>query len=339
MRRLWRATSLGVLATGVVAVGASSCGAGRDSTDVVASRPAGFEATPEYLAAATADLDAVPHRFEMTMRMGIEIDGEVMGPGAPSLTGVFDGERQYSRLDMGAMSAQAGGGPTEQIVDLAGGVLYVRAPGAADMSESMPDLGAATAYVEVLGALGDRWGRADLSAVAEALPPDWMSEVTQVRVQGLDPESFVDLVAGAASVEELGTEEVQGETMTGLAASVTASEFAAAQGAGGVTSESTVAPEPGSLGDVLANLEYTVETWVDSGGHVRRLVLDQGDAMRDLAERTDVPGPIPQGLTFVLTLDLSDYGDESLRVDIPRASDTVDVTDATRALLEARHGP
>jgi hypothetical protein len=63
--------------------------------------------------------------------------------------------------------------------------------------------------------------------------------------------------------------------------------------------------------------------------------MDQGDAMRELLEDTDIPRP--GAFTFILTLDLSDYGDESIQVDIPAASDTVDVTDATRDMFEAQH--
>jgi hypothetical protein len=54
-----------LVAAGVSVLDAAACGAG---SDVEAARPAGFEATQEYLAAAAADLDAVPHRVEMSMR-------------------------------------------------------------------------------------------------------------------------------------------------------------------------------------------------------------------------------------------------------------------------------
>jgi hypothetical protein len=336
VRRPLGAKSLAALVAGALTVGVASCGAGRESgTEVEAVRPAGFEATPEYLASATADLDALPHRFEMTMRMGIEIDGDFRGPDASTLTGAFDGERQDMRMDMGGLAASTDGEPTEQILDLPGSAIYVRAPSAAEMAEGMPDLGATTEYLDVLGELGDRWGRADLGALADVLPEDWTSQVGQIRLQNLDPESFVDLVAGAASVEELGTSEVQGEAMIGLGASVTAADFAEAQGTSATVTEPTVEAEPGSLADVFASLQYKVEAWIDSDGHVRRLVMDQGDAMRELLEDTDIPRP--GAFTFILTLDLSDYGDESIQVDIPAASDTVDVTDATRDMFEAQH--
>jgi hypothetical protein len=62
------------------------------------------------------------------------------------------------------------------------------------------------------------WGRVDLGTIEDVLPDDLVDQATDLRVQGLNPGSFARLVTDAESVEEVGTKEIQGETMTGLAA-------------------------------------------------------------------------------------------------------------------------
>lgn len=348
MKRLLGAETIGVpLIAAVLVLGVAACGeGGEDATaDVEAGRPAGFKATPEYLAAAIEDLEAVPHRFEMTIQMGVEIDGDFRGPDPSGVTGAFDGERQHVRMDIGGLTGWGDdGGRTEQIVDLAGNALYVRGTYSAELTEAMSVLGAGE-YLEALGELGDRWGRADLAALADVLPENWRSQLSQIRLQNLDPIAFLDLIAGAESVEELGTAEVQGEPMTGLAATVTAADISEAQGRSTSVTEPNVEAEPGALGDLLASLEYEVEAWIDHDGYVRRLGLDQGDAMEQLMEETDTYESDTYGsdtlsaFTFTLTLDLFDYGDESIEVEVPDAADTVDITAAVRGMYEAQPNP
>jgi hypothetical protein len=75
VRRLLGIKPIGVLVIGAALMpGVTACGRGDEdgTADVVAGRPAGFNATPEYLAAAVEDLEVVPHRFEMAMRIGVE---------------------------------------------------------------------------------------------------------------------------------------------------------------------------------------------------------------------------------------------------------------------------
>ena len=200
---------------------AVACG-DNSGVDVEARAP-GFEATPEYLASTLNDLESLPHRFEMTMQMGFEIDGELQGLDPTTIVGEFDGDRQYSRLDGNELM---GGGSGEQIIDLQAQTLYVRSPEADEVLDKLPFV---TEYAAALAALGDKWGRADLAGLADVLPDDWQRELTQVRLQGLDPASFAGLVAHAESVEELESTEVQGEPMTGLTATVPAAAFTAAQ--------------------------------------------------------------------------------------------------------------
>ena len=340
MGKLPGAKKIGVLLSApALVLGGAACS--DDATaDVEAGQPAGFKATPEYLAAAVEDLEVGPHRFEMTMQLGVEADGDVRGPDTSRMTGAFDGERQYVRMDMGGLVGSSDdGGRMEQIVDIPGNALYVRGRYPAEMTEAMSSLGAAE-YAEALGELGDRWGRADLTALADVLPENWRSQLSQIRLQNLDPSAFLDLVAGAESVEELGTAKVQGEPMTGLAATVTAADISKAQGTGASPTEPTAQAESDALGDLLASVEYKVQAWIDHDGHVRRLVLDQGEAMEQILDKTDTPGSDTlSAFTWILRLDLSDYGDESIEVEVPDAVDTVDITAAVQGMYEALRNP
>jgi hypothetical protein len=161
----------------------------------------------------------------------------------------------------------------------------------------------------------------------------------QVQVQGLDPASFVQLVAGAESVEKLGAKRFDGDELTGLATTVTADDLTRAQLASrGQTPPTTTpdqAPKPGSLGDKLGNFEYQVEVWVDHDGDVRRLAMDMSQAANDLME--DVPsksGKAPPNFESLLTLELSDYGGD-ISVDLP--DDAHDLTDAYGESWRASH--
>lgn len=63
MRRLLGIKPIGMLVIGAaLMLGVAACGRGDEdgTADVVAGRPAGFKATPEYLAAAVEDLEVVP---------------------------------------------------------------------------------------------------------------------------------------------------------------------------------------------------------------------------------------------------------------------------------------
>jgi hypothetical protein len=337
LRRLLGAKQIGGLAIGAaLLLGVVACGQGDENgtADVEAGRPAGFKATPEYLAAAVEDLEGVPHRFEMTIRAGVEIDGDITSPDTTRLTGVFDGEREHVRIDIGGLAGHDGG-RMEQVVDIPGNALYIRGTYSAEMTEAMSSLGGTMECVAALGELGDRWGRADLTALADVLPEAWRSQAGQAHLQNLDPSAFLDLVARAKSVEELGTAEVQGEPMTGLAATVTAADISKAQGTNTNVTEPTAGVESGALADLLADLEYKVEAWIDHTGHVRRLVLDQGDAIEQILEETDTPeSNALTAFMFILTLDLFDYGDASIQVEVPEAVDTVDITATLRGIYE-----
>jgi hypothetical protein len=116
---------------------------------------------------------------------------------------------------------------------------------------------------------------------------------------------------------------------------VTAADISKAQGTNTNVTEPTAGVESGALADLLADLEYKVEAWIDHTGHVRRLVLDQGDAIEQILEETDTPeSNALTAFMFILTLDLFDYGDASIQVEVPEAVDTVDITATLRGIYE-----
>ena len=323
---------VGVVAVSVMTVTAVACGQGDgdDAADVEAGPPAGFAATAEYVADAIGDLDEVPHRFEMSVRIGVETGGGSADIGS-TLRGEFDGERLGLAIE--PTSALGFGSESEEILDRAGKVLYVRVANAEEMLEVMPDVGAQRDLLELLATIGDRWGRVDLHAIEDVLPDDFVDQAADLRVQGLSPSSFARLVTDAESVEEAGTKEIQGETMTGLAAMVSAGDISRAQAGGSAAPSSTTTvaddePAPGSIADLMADLHYQVEVWFDHEGNIRRLVLDQTEAYDDLFERIgDEPGETPSSpFTSVITLDLFEYGDD-IDVNIPDSGDTVDITE------------
>jgi hypothetical protein len=318
---------LGAVAVSVSVLSAVACGEG--DGDVEAGPPRGFAATPDYVADAIGELDEVPHRFEMSASIGVETEDGSADIGS-TLRGEFDGER--SGLAIEPTSGLGFGSEGEQILDRAGKVLYVRVANADEMLGVLPEMSAPRDFLEVLAAGGDRWGRVDLGAIEDVLPDDLVDQATDLRVQGLSPGSFARLVTDAESVEEVGTKEIQGETMTGLAATVSAGDISRAQSGGSAASSSTTtldddAPEPGSIADVMADLRYQVEVWFDHDGNIRRLLLDQTEAYDDMFEKIDAePGEVPPSFTSVVTLDLFDYGDD-IDVDVPDSGDTVDVTE------------
>ena len=73
------------------------------------------------------------------------------------------------------------------------------------------------------------------------------------------------------------------------------------------------------------------EAWVDEQGLVRRVVLTVD--MGSVVEAMDLPaGAGPFEVSSGTTMDLFDYGDESIEIEIP--TDYVDITDPYREMLD-----
>jgi hypothetical protein len=79
--------------------------------------------------------------------------------------------------------------------------------------------------------------------------------------------------------------------------------------------------------DAVNDLVVPIEVWVDRDGLVRRVSFEY--RLDGFAEGQE-PGAYRPDVS--ITLDLFDYGDESINVELP--TDAVDITDAFREVLD-----
>lgn len=371
-RRGWAWAGVPVLAVSVALTGAcateadespladteaSEPGAGperAETEEATAEEPADFEATPRYLDKVSDQSTAEAHRLEMTMSIRAvgSRPGERLDIEAPMVTGEQDGTRFEMRMDMGQwieeMTAASGepGPPagTDLTIDMMGDdqTLYMRAPVFGELLAEAPpgtDLGP----MEDLAVLADRWGRIDLTQLGGFSLGQVQGTVGGPT--GSDPRVLLDIVAGAEGVEDLGSGEVDGTTVYGLAASLSMADMLEAQGmdpedfTNQMTAGMGVAPgaggiDPEAAADRLLAHEVPFEIWVDGAGYVRRITYEM--------DMVALLGPgIDQGIgaggleEFVLgtTMDFSDYGDDSIVIEFP--TDAIDVTETYRDLLAA----
>jgi hypothetical protein len=341
-------------ALAAIVLAAAACGEGdlvgesaREDDDVVTGEVS-FAATGRFLAEASQRSSAEPHRLELSMTMVGVAAGPDLDVEFPLATGEVDGAASAFHMDLRPMTEElaaadgaAAGIPddvdmTMDIVSDGGPVMYMRTPLFATIAAEAPpevDLGPITDLMEI----DDRWGRLDTSAIDGAS----MAEVQQAvgTPGGADPRVLLDLVAGADDVQELGQDEVDGDGVNGLAAEVTITELLEAQGQ---DPESYFDQMTGSFGgrtsdDVTAAAQEIYETpiplevWVDGAGYVRRIAYEM-----DLAAIARAQGGGPQQLeelTAGYIVELTDYGDESIEVELPAEEETIDITGAYRALI------
>jgi hypothetical protein len=311
LRRRGRAMALSMLA--VVGVGATACAQEADPADF-AVEDIEYEATPAYLTASADRSQAQPYRMEM--RQSLAGGDEVVVE-----TGEWDGERFHLRQDLAAQF-----GPllpadvdTDLTIETAGddSTLYVRMPVLAAL-EDLTSGFAITPFGDLIDRLGTGWGRVDLAELADVMPG--LGDAASPLGTHM-PQLFVDAVANARDVEELGRDEIRGVAVDGLAAEV---PFARLLGAQGTAS-----------GDVLNDITVPIEAWVDDSGLVRRVKFGiHRDDLADALGQENDPVTMPSFPVDVdYTLDLFDYGDESIDVELP--PDAIDVTDAYRQMFES----
>lgn len=315
--RRGRALALGVVAA--MAMGTTACAQEADPADV-AIGDVEYEATPEFVAAAAERSQAQPYRTEM--RISLAGADEVVVE-----TGEQDGERFHVRQDVGAQfGAQFGAllpADAELSIETAGdgSTLYLRMPFFAALKELAPG-DAITPFGDLTDQLGDGWGRVDVDELADLLPG--LQDNTSATGAHI-PRLFVDVVTKAQDVEELGEDEIRGVAVTGLAAQVPFEDMLAAEGTG-----------HGSI-EVMNDITVPVEVWVDRDGLVRRVGF--GFHHDDVAEAVgpETDGPVTAAPSFPVdvdyTLDLFDYGDESIDIEFP--ADAVDITDTYRQMFES----
>lgn len=337
MRTLRRLLAGGIAATLVAATG---CASETDLGHVAADRPPDFAATPDYLTQVADNSSDQAYRFELTMGFEGLPAGVPAGVNVwPTTTGMIDAEgRLYARQDLSGsfmLDEDLAEGMddddlvTEMIVD--GDTVYERAP----VYEAMADdfLPRGSAERELREAAAEGW-----IAIDRAVLGDSAGEL--VNINGLDPVAYLGVVRAAESVEELGPDEIDGDFVMGLAADIPMADLAEAQTEG----STTTAPTPpttdeldealGQLGEVMGRIPMSIEVWVDSEGRLRRLTVAQDiDSVTEaFGDEGDDPPPFP-GFGVAINLDIGDYGDDSISIDIP--DDARDMTETAREVFES----
>jgi hypothetical protein len=327
-----------------LAVIATACAQEADLADVTAG-DVDFEATPEFMSAAAERSTGVPYRIEMTLAMDLDVAGQTLDVDAPMMSGEQDGELSHMQLDMGPLMEELGqlappGGsipPQVSEADLSmeivadRQVMYLRAPMYEALAER-PGAGEQPGPLGDLAALGDRWGRVDLTELGNVLP---LNDVASAAGgQAADPRALLDLIAKTDDVDELGDAEVRDVPVHGLAAHVTMRELLEASG---LSPEQFARSMGGSLPagadailDSVLDAEMSVEAWVDDDGYVRRVgyEFDLLAMLAGMMPEGDLDGDAPSGFTYGVTMDFFDYGDDSIAIEFPDPDEAVDVTDS-----------
>jgi hypothetical protein len=325
---------------------AASCAqeAGHD----LATGPVAFEASSDFLADVAERSGTEPYRIEMSMAMEGSVDGDRLDFDVPLVTGEVDGTRSSMVMDMGALfeemaAAEPGAGDAmldalddadltiEMVID--GEALYMRMPFFAAVADMARDEGATDAElgpIADLAELGDGWGRIDVAALGGVSMGDVASTA---GAEAADPRAVLDLVAGADEPRELGTDRIRGVEVEGLAATV---EFAEAiESQGHDVDEFVEQQVGGGLDDhqieAIVGMEVPIQVWVDAEGFVRRTSYEM-DLTGLMEAALDEPAPGGTTLTLGITLDIFDYGDGSIDIEIPAESE--DITDEYRDLTE-----
>ena len=331
-----------------LAAGGVACSGGDGGRDDVVIGPVEFEPTAEFLSAASRRSSESAYRIDMTMTWDAAHDGDEFSIDAPFMTGDLIGERYAYVVDMedflDQMAAEEGeSAPVldDYTLSVVGDdeTLYLRAPVYAAVAEARPgrDLGARGE----LAVLGDRWGRVDLRTLDDVSLAK-LQQLLGVSTSSseLDPRILLDLVSHADDVEELGTDEVDGVGVNGLAADVPMTDMLEANGTDPEDYSEQVMAEGDESGldadtrtaIVERTLDYEMpcEVWVDGEGYVRRITVE--------VDMTEIMGWVraqAMGMdefTIGGTIDYSAYGDEGIAVEFP--ADAIDATEIVGRALE-----
>lgn len=318
--------------------------AGHDLT----TGPLTFEASSDFLADVAERSGTEAYRVEMSMAMEGAFDGDRLDFDVPLVTGEVDGTSSSMVMDLGALFEElaatdpaAGDAMMDALGDadltiemvIDGEALYMRVPFFTAIAEVARAEGATDADLGPLAdlaELGDSWGRIDVSALGGVS----MGDIADTAgAQAADPRAVLDLVAGADDPRELGSDVIRGVEVEGLAATVDLADAIESQGRD--VDEFVEQQVGGDLDDdqveALVGMEVPIEVWVDADGFVRRTSYEM-DLTRLMEAALDEPAPEGTTMTIGITLDMFDYGDGSIDIEVP--TESVDITDEFRDLAE-----
>lgn len=323
-----------MLIVSLIAAASTGCGSGGDiepeaTATAAAAAPEEFEPTAAFLAEVVETTTAQPYRFELTISLGPAEE--------PLVTGASDGERVELHVDANSLPENIAGDVAadyglpdfdrtfDAVVD--GAAVYVRSPafpalGEEGVSEQLPD-----DLANLAAAVGNGWGQVERSTFDDLLPAP-LRDVD--LAQGVDATAVEDLLDSAGGVDDLGTADVEGEEMRGLAAQLSIDEI--------LTFLDIDASQVPLIGGLLtgpaSSLEFPVNAWIDADNQLREVQLpvnsdtiaDQDGSWDDLARQ------FLESMSFDVTLDVTDHGDKSISVEVP--DNSVDVNDEFAAALD-----
>ncbi|HEY8547840.1 MAG TPA: hypothetical protein VIL36_22430 [Acidimicrobiales bacterium] len=295
----------------------------------------GFEASPGYLTKVVEQSTGESYRYEMTLDM--ELDGRAVDFGGPIATGEFDGTRNHMRMDMGVMfegimgsmggddlppGMSMGDLTIEYVVDT--DAMYIRAPFFGAMMGDVPpgaaeSLGGAGSLLTAFASMGDGWGKVDVAALGDVLPGEAAGALG--GGQAYDPQVLLELIRGSEDAEALGTDEIDGVPVNGIAAEVDMAEMLEVQG---------LSPEDlGSAGD-MADVTFPIEVWVGPDDLIRRVNFTFDDETM-----ADLGGGDTAGLGGMsVSMDFLDYGG-GFDIEVPSGDEVIDITEDFVAGYEA----
>ena len=229
--------------------------------------------------AATAESGSARTTFTMEMTGGAQ-DVTVSAEGVVDL----EGQRTAMTLDMGEVGAQTGMGKMEMVSE--GTVIYMKLDNAQQLGLPTP------------------WLKMDLEKM------DGMQGLGDLQQLNNDPSKSMEMLRGVSEdVEEVGTEEIRGETTTHYRATMDL-EKAAEQAP---EAEAMIRAQIKQLGTST----IPVDVWIDDQGRLRRQAFDM-----DLSnvEGADVEGA-PQSVR--MEMELFDFGTE-VEIQMPPADEVTD---------------
>jgi hypothetical protein len=347
--RFRRSLAVGTAAALVLAAGCAQ----QSDHDLETAQPAGFSATPGYVGKVIDASSSKTYRYKMSFSFGMggqSVDADLA-------TGAYDGERSQTKIDYAQLFDAMGQGlgeplpsgldknadlTMEQVTD--GKTIYIRAPFFSAMKDALPsgslDDQAGGAIFDVFDQLGDHWGKVDVAGLGDVLPDQ--AEAALAGGQSADPKIYLDMLRDTGHVSDLGTKTIDGVQAHGLAAQV---DFGDLMKAAGTDPSQLPGGSASKVAGAMASMTFPLEVWVDRDDHVRRLGFsftpetfskalgEQGDGGE--SEPGDVPDEL-SGFEIGMTMDFSDYGDDSIKVATP--SDAVDITDEFASALQDSTG-
>ncbi len=238
-------------------------------------------------AAATKTENAGGAKLAMTV--GVTADGKTFNATA---NGVFDKDQGDLTMDLSDALGAAGLQGADGSVELR----YLEESGAPVVYLNMPFLSSRLPT-------GQSWIRLDLEKAGKSLGVDLNQLMGQA---GQNPSDVLDMLRASGSVQEVGTETVNGDSTTHYEATI---DLAKAAGRLGDRAQQLVQ----NLIAQGAPSSIPVDVWIGDDGLVRKLTLDE--SLSAQGHSADVK----------LDLELSDYG-TTVNVTAPPADQTLDLT-------------